>query len=360
MTPRFGFGAGGIHLPTALLSYALGTAGGLLADLLGLPLPMLLGSLLAVAAAALAGLRPLGHLPQVPQRWRQVFIPVIGVSIGGAFRPEILQEARLWWPSLLALCVYVPLVHFIGYRALRATGRVDPMTAFFGTAPGGLIEAVEIGEQMGAEPRMLTMLQFLRLILTIILVPLAFGWMTGHSVGSGGGAVMTGADLPLGLRDVAIMLAAGAVGAWVGVRMRMPAGWITGPILLSGLAHLTGVIETVPPLWLLSVTQVVIGTSLGVRFAGMPLGQVWLALRLSGLYVALTMAVAGAVAFAMAGIVNESVSAVFLAFAPGGLAEMALIAISLQISVVYVAAHHVLRLVLAISIARAFAGRVRR
>ncbi len=360
MTPRFGFGAGGIHLPTAFLSYALGTAGGLLADLLGLPLPMLLGSLLAVGAASLAGLRPLGHLPQVPQRWRQLFIPVIGVSIGGAFRPEILQEARQWWPSLLALCVYVPLVHFIGYRALRATGRVDPMTAFFGTAPGGLIEAVEIGEQMGAEPRMLTMLQFLRLILTIILVPLAFTWMTGHSVGSGGGAVMTGADLALGLRDVAIMLAAGAVGAWVGVRMRMPAGWITGPILLSGLAHLTGVIETVPPLWLLTVTQVVIGTSLGVRFAGMPLGQVWLAMRLSGLYVALTMAVAGAVAFAMAGIVDESVSAVFLAFAPGGLAEMALIAISLQISVVYVSAHHVLRIVLAITIARAFAGRVRR
>ncbi len=351
---------GGLHLPTVLFSYALGAAGGFEARTVHLPLPMLLGSLLAVGAAAVAGLRPFGQLPQAPQRMRQIFIPIIGVSIGGAFRPDILAEAGKWWPSLVALCLFIPVVHFAGYRALRATGRLDPLTAFFGTAPGGLIEAVQMGEEMGADPRMLTMLQFLRLILTIILVPLAFTWMTGRAVGSGGGVVMTGGDVPLGLADVGILAICAVVGAWAGFKSRMPAGLITGPILFSGVAHLAGLTETVPPVWLLSLTQVVIGTTLGVRFAGMPPSQFVVALRLAALNVTLTIGAAAGVAVVLSGPVHEPVAAVFLAFAPGGLAEMALIALSLQMSVVYVTAHHVFRIVLAVTVARAFAGRVKR
>jgi uncharacterized membrane protein AbrB (regulator of aidB expression) len=40
--------------------------------------------------------------------------------------------------------------------------------------PGGFIEALEMGEKAGAQMPMLIMLQFLRLILCIVLIPLAF------------------------------------------------------------------------------------------------------------------------------------------------------------------------------------------
>lgn len=360
MPRQFRIGPVTEHMPTVLLCFALGTAGGFLAQALHLPLPMLLGSLLAVGAVSVAGLKPLGHLPQVPQRLRQFFIPVIGVSIGGAFRPEILGEVQNWWPSLVVLTVFIPVVHWIGYRALRATGEVDPITTFFGTAPGGLIEAVQMGEEMGADPAMLTMLQFMRLILTIILVPLGFTWFTGHAVGSAGGVEMTGAGVDIGWFDLLILVGAGLLGVIFGTGLRMPAGWISGPILVSGTAHLAGLTETVPPGWLLAMTQVVIGTTLGVRFAGMPARNFVLALKLSSLNVALTISAAAGVAYVLGPLVHEPAAAVFLAFAPGGLAEMALIALSLQISVVYVTAHHILRIMLAVTVARAFAGRVRR
>jgi uncharacterized protein len=51
-------------------------------------------------------------------------------------------------------------------------------------------------------------------------------------------------------------------------------------------------------------------------------------------------------------LVGEPVAAVFLAFAPGGLAEMSLIALSLQMSAIYVTAHHVARIVLAVGLAK--------
>lgn len=349
----------GTHLPTLALTLALGTVGGFVARLVHLPLPMLLGSLLAVAAAALAGLKPLGRLPQFPPDLRLFFVPIIGVAIGGNFTPQILSEARLWWPSLVALCLFIPAAHLLGYRALRATGKLDPITTFFGTAPGGLTETVLMGEEMGADVPMLTMLQFLRLILTIIVVPLGFTIATGHAVGSAGGASLV-VPHQLSLADWGWILGAAALGLALGRASRMPAGVITGPILVSAAMHLSGLSTASPPLWSIMATQIVIGTSLGVRFAGMPLGHFVLALRLAAVNVLIFITLAAIFAFALAGFVHEPVAAVFLAFAPGGLTEMALIALSLQMSVIYVTAHHVLRIVLAVALARGFAARVQR
>lgn len=345
------------HWPTVLLTYVLGGAGGMAAKALHLPLPMLLGSLLAVGGAAILGLRPLGHLPQAPQRIRMIFVPIIGVAIGAAARPEILEEAWKWVPSLLILSVFIPAVHFLGYRMLVATGRTDRLTAFYGTAPGGLVETVQMGEEAGADIQMLTMLQFLRLILTIVIVPVAFTLMEGHAVGSAGGAAVAGHGLGPG--DVLILAGCAVVGAVIGLKLRLPAGHVLGPILLSGGVHVAGLTQSVPPGWLVAAAQVVIGTSLGVRFAGMPKRRILDALGLALMNGTLTIGGAAVLSWAIAGIAQEPARAVFLAFAPGGLVEMGLIALSLNMSILYVTAHHLLRIILAVSFARAFGGRLR-
>jgi membrane AbrB-like protein len=344
------------HWPTVALTYALGASGGLAAKAAHLPLPMLLGSLIAVGAAAIGGFRPMGHLPQAPQKLRMIVIPVIGVAIGGSARPEILAEAAAWIPSLAALCLFIPFVHYGGYRLLVATGQTDRRTAFYGTAPGGLVETVQMGEEAGADIQMLAMLQFLRLIITIVFVPLAFTWMEGHAVGSAGGARVAGAALHAA--DVGILAVCAVVGAVIGLRLKLPAGHVLGPIVLSGAAHVAGLTQAVPPGWMIAAAQVVIGTSLGVRFAGMPKGRILVALRLALMNAVLTIGTAVGFAFAVAPVTGEPVRAVFLAFAPGGLVEMGLIALSLKMSILYVTAHHLLRIILAVSFVRAFGRRV--
>ena len=57
-------------------------------------------------------------------------------------------------------------------------------------------------------------------------------------------------------------------------------------------------------------------------------------------------------AFAVAELAGQPVTAGFLAFAPGGLAEMSLIALSLKVGAVYVAVHHVVRIVVSVSVAK--------
>ena len=163
----------------------------------------------------------------------------------------------------------------------------------------------------------------------------------------------------MGIFDLAVLVAAGVLGAIIGLKLRLPAGHVLGPIFLSGAAHLAGLTAAVPPQVTVWATQVVIGTSLGVRFGGMPKRRILEALRLSLISVTLMMGGAGLIAWSLASAVNETVPAVFLAFAPGGLVEMGLIALSLDLSILYVTAHHLLR-ILAVSVARVFAHRLAR
>lgn len=331
---------------------ALGATGGWIASHLGTPLPWLLGAVVAVGGAALGGLRLGGRPVTFPVKLRFLFVPIIGVAIGGAFTPELIEAATGWWPTLLALMVYVPLAHVLSYAIYRRIGRYDRPTAYFSAMPGGLIEAIAMGEAAGAEARVLNLLQFSRLIMCILIVPLAVTAYEGFAVGSAAGVMLKGAMNPLGLADAVVLIAAGAVGVLAATRIGMPAAIITGPIVASGAAHLAGLTQADPPAFLIQLTQLVVGCSLGVRFAGLGRRAAAKGLALAFLSVAgvlLLAVLAGALLHAAVG---ESAEAVLLAFAPGGVTEMSLIALSLKISVVFVAAHHVARILYTVFVAR--------
>ena len=340
-----------VDIPALAMTLMIGAIGGVAAAALGVPLGYLLGSLLAVGFAAAMDWRPFGRAVNMPMRLRLAFVPVIGVAIGGAFTPEVAREALGWGSSLLALLLFVPVAHGVGYMIFRRGG-LPKVDAYFSSLPGGLIESVQLGEEAGADVRLLTVLQFLRLILTIIAVPLIFLGVTGHAVGSASGVQMEGADVALGLRDIVVLVACGGFGVWLARLLRIPAWIITGPLILSALAHVLGWVEGVPPGWLISLTQVVLGTGLGARFAGVTGAMLRRAGGLAVLNGAAVMALAYGFAIVLHALVGEPVAAVFLAFAPGGLAEMSLIALSLNISAIYVTTHHVVRIAMAVGAAQ--------
>ena len=349
--PRNWKPSGRVDLVALMITLALGAAGGTVAHALHLPLGYLLGSLGVTGVIAARGWRPFGEPITLPAKLRFSFVPVIGVAIGGAFTPAVATQALGWGPSLLALCVFVPVAHAAGFLIYRRGG-LGPKDAFFGAVPGGLIESVQLGEEAGADVRLLTVLQFLRLIGTIIAVPLLFWGLTGHAVGSASGVQMVGAAVNLGLRSLLLLVAAGLIGVVIGRGLRLPGWIITGPVLISSLFHGFGWVEGVPPGWLISITQIILGSGLGARFVGVEPAMLRRAAGLAVVNGVAALLLALAFALILHALVGEPVAAVFLAFAPGGHAEMSLIALSLKVSVIYVTAHHVLRIVLAVTLAK--------
>lgn len=352
MSPALRHLLGGLDGRGVAATFALGAAGAGAAYLLRLPLPFLLGPLLTVAAASMAGMQLMGHPPSVPQKWRYVLVPVVGVAIGAAVPPDVLSQIGRWWVSVLALVIFVPVAHLMAYQLYRRLGGIDPQTAYFAAMPGGFIEALDMGERAGARMDLLVALQFLRLALCIVFIPITFALVTGQAVGSGA-VDRPGDGVALTVPDAALLIAAGAVGWWLAARLRLPAAVLAGPLLASAVLHATGITQATSPDWAIGLTQWVIGTSLGARFAAFSGRALWLSLRLAAANVVLALLLASAIALALTPLVGEPAPAIILAFAPGGISEMSLVALSLQMSTVFVTLHHLLRIVLAVVVARA-------
>jgi len=350
--------AAGIPAPTIAATFALGALGGGLGHWADVPLGMLLGSMITVAVCAAFGVTLWGRAPAVPQGWRFVLVPVIGVGIGATVPPDVLDQAGRWWVTLLGLAIYVPLAHWMAFSLYRALGGLDRSTAYFAGMPGGFIEALSEGERHGAEPQMLLMLQFLRLILCIVTLPIIFALVTGRDVSSAT-LSLPGHDAPLQVMDVVWLSLAAGVGWWGARALNFPAPVLSGPLLLSALVHVLGLTQAAPPDWMILGAQWVIGTSLGARFAGFRRANLWLAMRLAVVNIVLAMGLAVVFALVLAGPAGQPLAAVILAFAPGGISEMSLVALSLNLSAVFVTLHHLVRIMLAVLLARAgmrFAG----
>lgn len=343
MRSRFSF-----YTATALL-LALGAVGGWGASRLGLPMPWLIGALLmaALMAGPGAGALPVGY--RFPQAVREPFIALIGVSIGAQVQPELLRHIAGALPSLLAITLFVPLAHGLGYAVFRRVGGYDRVTAYYAAAPGGLIEALTLGEAAGADLTKLTLQQFLRIIIVIAGLPLLISLIEGRAVGSAAGLMPAQGPSALPLWAMLVLVALVAlIGRWLGRRLHLPAAQLIGPLLAAAAVNLTGLVTLSVPVLLILGSQVVIGVSLGMRFIGLTRRTVAGGAVLAALSVGAMLGLGALLALGLMPLTGLQFDVLLISFAPGGVIEMALIALSLHANPALVTLHHLWRITLTV------------
>lgn len=346
-----------LHIsPAATILAAAG--GGWLFQLGGLPLPWLLGPMLAVALLGLSGIRFAGQEPRFPVGLRAVFVPVIGVMVGSSFTPSVLVALPSWWPSLLALLPFALAVQFANYAMFRVVAKYDKATAFFSASPGGLVESVLVGERQGGDVGLMATQHFARIALAVAIVPTLFTILTGHAVGSAAGVSLQSTHGQVDPLDYALLAGAAAIGYVLGTRLKLPAGIMVGPMILSAILHGTGVTSALVPQLLVIAAQLVVGAGLGIWFVGRHWWSIAKGLGYALIAVIISLLLAFLCVEALAPINVAPPEAVFLAFAPGGVAEMGLVAISLGASPVFVALHHVVRILITVLAAPAVFARL--
>ncbi|GGA78819.1 membrane protein [Brucella endophytica] len=317
-------------------SLAIATVGALAAYFIGLPIPFLLGSVISVTAASLSGVRI-----YVPDWLRILIFFMLGLQAGSGVRPDTLAQLSAWPGSFALLFVTLIAVTGLTYLLLRKGFGWDGQTALFSALPGALSFVLAAASDTRADMVRITIIQTTRLLLLIgFLAPLL------AILGKNAPHVDLTAAHELTLEAAAILFVGGLAGAVIGHYSRIPGGMMLGALLASAILHGGSWVEASLPTGISDIGTIVLGVLIGSRVNASH--RVHIVRYLPAALLAFIIGTSAA--FAVGAVVwllfDLHPAQIALAFAPGALEALTVIAFSLGVDPAYVASHHVARFIM--------------
>lgn len=332
--------ATGKLLPTL----AIGAVGGGIAYALEIPLPWLLGALIATTVLSLGGVRL-----RAPTTSRKAVLVVIGVMLGAAFTPDMTGDVALWSTSLaLMLLTTAVMMAFSVWFGRRIAG-YSMDTAMYSGVPGGVSAVTMMAADSQADLRVVGLTHAVRILVLLLAIPPVLSLIGHVNVQSRAMSLAEWLSMPA-FGDTLLLIGAGVIGMWLGRRLHLPNPLLFGPVLLSGALHITGVTEAAIPPTIVALAQIIIGVSVGVRFGGTSLATVGVNLLMAVLQAVALLLIAIAAAWLVHALTGYSAAAALLAYMPGGAPELSLVALSLGIDPAFVTSHHLLRITVLIMV----------
>ncbi|OSM00247.1 putative ammonia monooxygenase [Magnetofaba australis IT-1] len=323
--------------------------------LLSLPLPWLLGALTGCLVAALLG-APMAHPPRPLAEFLR---SGMGLIIGSGFSPHILDLLTPYAISLSVLTPYVALLAAIGAWHYRRFGGMNALTAWIAAIPGGMTEMTLMGRDLGANLTQVALAHLMRILMLAFGLSFVYQWLLGIDLSRPD--ALGGVDIgKLSARNWGEMLALAVLGWQGAARLRLPGASVLGPMLLTATAQISGLTQIHLPWQVTGVAQWGVGVTIGCAFIGVTWRQVAHAARVTGVLMAGYGVLTAGFAWSVARLIGFSPWEALLALAPGGQAEMCIIAATAGLSVAYVGAHHLTRIFLIFTIAPIWLARQQR
>lgn len=315
-----------------LVGLAIGFAGGLGFWLLGIPAPWLAGSMMAAIVAVFSHVKV-----GMPEWLRAMAFIFLGIQTGTAVSWETVDRAVHWPLSIAFLCLTVVAVTWACTAYYIRRSDWDPATALFASLPGALSLTLLLASATPADMRRVTIAQCIRLFFLVAALPSLITWLRPAQ------EVAVSFDQIGGLWDILLLVSVSTAAGYALEWLKVPAGLMLGPMLASAALELSGLINGAAPASILIPANVVLGVMIGARFANFTFAEFREALKegFSGFLIALAIAMAGAAVAAYFS--NLPFALTLLAFSPGGLDAMTIMAFSLNLDPAYVGAHQMAR-----------------
>jgi len=314
---------------------AYGAGGAAVLGLAGMPAGWLSGAIIGVSAAALSG-RPMYMPPPVA---RAVYV-ILGISLGSSVTPSTIASMVTWPLSMIALAIAMTAITASVTIYLKLVHGWPTLDALFAAAPGALAQAMALAQDTGANVRAIALVQTVRLFVLAVALPLifaAFGVM-GVAPPRGGNLPMVQLIFELG---VIILVSSGA--ALLAFRLNLPGGLILGSMAASGILHGTGWVHAFLPVPVVIFSFIIMGSMIGTRLGGADLRQL-LRLSLVGLGALLVGTSVGCLfAVGVAWLLGLRTDSLVIAYAPGAMEAMTIIAFALHLDPVFVGVHQLAR-----------------
>lgn len=335
-----------VHYGWLALTLAIGVVGAMLFLWARLPLPWMLGPMILAMVLALGGAPVV-----IPNALRSPMLIVLGVLIGSTTTPELIAHVPEWSVSLLGLLGVIIVGTALCYFYFRRLAGYDRPTAYFASIPGGLTEMILLSEANEGDSRFVALSHAVRVSIVVLTVPFVVQLMSGMVLGACPPSGMPFSATPI--PDLLWFAATCIVAALLAGQVRSATALFLVPLLVSTLLHASGLAPFAVPREMGIAAQLVIGLSLGCRFRGMQLRRVGTGMLWATGASIILIGVALLFAFLLEQVTGQNRLALLLAYSPGGVAEMSLVALAAHLEVAFVVLNHLTRLAFVTLAARA-------
>ena len=261
---------------------------------------------------------------------------LLGVAIGASITHEHI-DWMLNHPDLgLGLLIYVALGGGVGFLWLYRFCKWDRPSAWFAAFPGGMSEMIASAEAFGANIPKVALSHSLRIFCLVCGASLASYFFAGITTGSLGFGEADWEIQPLVFLTM-------VVSVWGGKYLRIPAHSFMAPMFASLTMNLVFDIQLRLTDLVLISGQYFLGWSIASRFKGVSKREVVEILKQVFVLLLLFLPVWGMMAVLLDRFTDIDLASIILGLAPGGQAEIALIAMALKANLAVVMILHVLR-----------------
>jgi uncharacterized protein len=333
---------------------AVTVGAGWLLGRLGLPSSYLFAGLLVGLGAAL-GLR---RAPVMAEPAVVAGQAVAGVALGAYVQASSFAAVGHAWLPVAAVSAGTLGISLGTGALLGRFTSVDTPTAALGMIAGGASGIVAMARELGGDDRLVAFMQYARVLVVVLVTPLLIPVVfPGHH----GGPSPAAASEPVLGDAIAWVWTAGiaAVGVVAGRALRLPAGTLLGPMILTAALTLTGVAgDFAVPVALQEAAFIVIGLQVGLGFTQATVRQVGrLLIPVALCILGLIVACAG-LAVLLAGTTDVTFLDAYLATTPGGLYAVVAVALGADADSTFIVAVQALRVVVMVLLAPVVVRRV--
>ncbi len=321
------------RLPGILRALAIGVPAGWLFDWLDTPIPWMIGPMIAVAAVNLGGIT--GFAPPYARQTGQV---ILGSAVALYFTAPMVAVLGANMGAIAAATASAFMIGGIGALVLSRVSGVDGKSSFFASIPGGAMAMAVLADRYGASVPPVAVAHSLRVSIVVIVVPFALTY---------GGIPLEAAayrpQLPLDALILVPWIAFGFLLGEISERLGLQNGYLLTPIFFGAALTFGGVELSAVPDWMTDFAQLMFGLVLGARFQRDFFVRYRLFIPFALLNALFILIVSALVALVLSWTFGLPIATMLIATAPGGLAEMTILAQALQVGVPLVVAFHIFR-----------------
>jgi membrane AbrB-like protein len=309
----------------------------IIADFFSIPLAWFLGPMLITSLASLMGLKI-----KMPRLILSSILILLGLYIGNYIDKSLFTQMHQWvWTSLIML-VYIICSVLIVSRYLEKFSQYEKKTSIFSAAPGALGPLMILAEDEKTDLSQVATSHLIRLIIIITVFP----FIVSSFYDAKGIEIAQGVVKNQNLNHLLILIFSSLVLIYFFEKLKIPAALLSGTLVASGFLQITEIANYQISPDIIDYCLLVLGASVGCRFADKTFSEIGKN-ALHSFVATFLLVVLGIIAALIAGlIIDKNFFTLLLSYCPGGIYEVAVIAIFFDLDPEFVSFHHIIRLLM--------------